>query len=251
MEKFVLNLNRGINEVIKEYPIVEKFLSANEINCSECSLGSCLLKDIFEIHNFSKDDQKEMLEYMNNLVEDNNLEIKKFIPQENAKHFNKLIEMLIEEHKTILELLYTADFLCKKDGFLDTNYDDYLQLVSYFKDYADKFHHSKEEDLLFGFFEDNEVIKTMFNEHINSRNYSAKLATSKDENEIRQLISGYKDLLSDHIYKEDYILFPYLDRLLTDEMIKKIDSEIDKYDISLNEVVKSFLKDFNNRVFTY
>lgn len=247
----MLNLNRGINDVIKEYPIVEKFLSENDINCSECSLGSCLLKDIFEIHNFSKEDQKEMLEYMNDLVKDNSIEIKKFIPQKNKNDYNKLIKMLIEEHKLILELVYTADFLCKKDGFLKTNYADYKQIIRFFKEYADTFHHSKEEDLLFGFFQDNEIIKTMLNEHFSSRDYYKKLVASQDENEIRVLIGEYKDLLSDHIYKEDYILFPYLDRLLTKEMIEKINQEINKYNVTLNQIVSTFLKDFNNKAFNY
>ncbi len=247
----MLNLNRGINDIILEYPIIEKFLSVNEINCSECSLGTCLLKDIFDIHNFSKDDQQEMLGYMNKLVEDNSLEIKKFIPQANQQEYNVLIAMLIEEHKTILELVYTSDFLVKKDGFLTNSYDDFKQLITYFKEYADKFHHSKEEDLLFRFFEDNEVIKTMLSEHVNSRDYYQRLVNSNDENEIRQLIGEYKELLSDHIYKEDNILFPYLDRLLTTEMIKIIDQEIDNYDISLNKKVTSFLADFNSRAFTY
>ena len=42
--------NRGIKEVIKEHPEIGDILSKYEIGCLECSIGSCLLKDVVAVH---------------------------------------------------------------------------------------------------------------------------------------------------------------------------------------------------------
>jgi len=42
--------NRGIKEVIKEYPEIGNILKKYEIGCLECSIGTCLLKDVVAVH---------------------------------------------------------------------------------------------------------------------------------------------------------------------------------------------------------
>ena len=48
-------LNKGIKEVIDEFPEVEKILDEYGIGCGPCSVGTCLLKDIVEIHDLPSD----------------------------------------------------------------------------------------------------------------------------------------------------------------------------------------------------
>ena len=44
-------LNRFIKEIVDEYPEVGKVLEDNHVGCVTCNVGTCLLKDIIEIHN--------------------------------------------------------------------------------------------------------------------------------------------------------------------------------------------------------
>ncbi|MEE9457589.1 MAG: hypothetical protein V3W11_10620, partial [bacterium] len=57
MEKL---LDRGIKEVIDEYPGVGEVLEAYEIGCVPCNVGTCLLRDVVEIHALSAQAEREM-----------------------------------------------------------------------------------------------------------------------------------------------------------------------------------------------
>jgi len=50
-------LNRSIKEVMTAFPAVEKILDEYGIGCGPCAVGSCLLKDIVEIHNLPEEDE--------------------------------------------------------------------------------------------------------------------------------------------------------------------------------------------------
>jgi hypothetical protein len=41
---------RGIKEVIEEYPEIGNILDKYEIGCLACSIGTCLLKDVVTVH---------------------------------------------------------------------------------------------------------------------------------------------------------------------------------------------------------
>ena len=43
-------LNKGIKEIIEEFPRVEDVLKEYAIGCGPCNVGICLLKDIVAIH---------------------------------------------------------------------------------------------------------------------------------------------------------------------------------------------------------
>ena len=53
-------LNRNIKDLITQYPKVGKILERYNIGCTTCSLGSCLFKDIIEIHNLAPDAEVEL-----------------------------------------------------------------------------------------------------------------------------------------------------------------------------------------------
>jgi hypothetical protein len=54
-------LNKGIKEIICEYPKVGEILENYDIGCVPCSLGTCLLKDIVEIHNLDIEEEKKLM----------------------------------------------------------------------------------------------------------------------------------------------------------------------------------------------
>ncbi len=55
-------LNKGIKEVIDQYPEVEKILDEYGIGCGPCSVGVCLLKDIVDIHNLPEAQEQELMQ---------------------------------------------------------------------------------------------------------------------------------------------------------------------------------------------
>ena len=42
--------NRPIKEVIETHPRIGEILKKYEIGCLECSIGTCLLKDVVAVH---------------------------------------------------------------------------------------------------------------------------------------------------------------------------------------------------------
>ncbi len=55
MEKY---LNMPVQEVIEAFPVVGKLLGEYGIGCVNCGAGSCLLKDIVDIHNVPEEDER-------------------------------------------------------------------------------------------------------------------------------------------------------------------------------------------------
>jgi len=49
-------LNKGIKQIINQFPEVENILDEYGIGCAPCNVGTCLLKDIIEIHNLNTDE---------------------------------------------------------------------------------------------------------------------------------------------------------------------------------------------------
>jgi hemerythrin-like domain-containing protein len=141
-------------------------------------------------------------------------------------------QVLMAEHELILQAL---DALEKKaaairaGAALDRAY--FEKAVEFLRTFADKCHHGKEENLLFkrmvdrGFPLQGGPIAVMLNEHDIGRAFikgmadgAAKLGS--DPGAAKRIIEnaqGYIDLLRNHIGKENNILFPMADRVLSAE----------------------------------
>ena len=98
--------------------------------------------------------------------------------------------------------------------------------IEFIQNYADKFHHAKEEDILFE--ELNKVsadlhcnpIEQMLYEHELGRKYIKNLKKAVAEKDTKSIIENtrnYTQLLQEHIFKEDNILYPMADSVLTEE----------------------------------
>ncbi len=142
-------------------------------------------------------------------------------------------EILTSEHDTIKRVLAVLQNLVRRardgDGWEN---DSFRSCVEFFRYFADAFHHAKEEDLLFpaleerGIQRDGGPIAVMLMEHARGREFVKQMADAlagvKNEAEAarEQLILAadeFYGLLSHHIYKEDNILFPMGDNVLTDD----------------------------------
>ena len=63
--------NRGIKEIIEEHPKIGEILDEYEIGCIECSIGTCLLKDVVAVHVLGEEIEaqigKEINDYLKSL----------------------------------------------------------------------------------------------------------------------------------------------------------------------------------------
>jgi hypothetical protein len=61
-------LDKGIKEVIVQFPSVETILTEYGIGCGPCNVGTCLLKDIVRIHNLTADREEELLKKISKTI---------------------------------------------------------------------------------------------------------------------------------------------------------------------------------------
>lgn len=134
------------------------------------------------------------------------------------------LQILSGEHQNILKVI---DALLKECASLEkgeeVNKSFFREATDFVKGYADKFHHAKEEDILFVELCKNEAqmhcnpTQQMLHEHSLGRNFIKELEKGVEENNKDKIIEnarGYAYLLKDHIFKEDNILYPMADESL-------------------------------------
>lgn len=141
---------------------------------------------------------------------------------------------LVTEHLLIKRVLTLLERFAPLTGAGEfTNWQFYLDGVDFIRSYADRFHHAKEEAVLFealvanGMPRQNSPIAAMLMEHDQGRTYVAALEAaarralageSGQEAAIAANALAYAALLRDHIAKEDEILYPLAERVLPEAM---------------------------------
>ena len=140
--------------------------------------------------------------------------------------------VLKNEHQCILRVVRVLQTLTIRsasgDGF---EVESLKRCVEFFRHFADACHHAKEEDLLFPLLESRGVpneggpIGVMLYEHTVARKLTAEMGAWLDafeqgdpaaEAKFRDSARQYVELLNNHIYKEDNILFEIADNAMTD-----------------------------------
>lgn len=213
-------LNKGIKEIITEFPKVAEVLNEYNIGCVPCNVGTCLLKDIVEIHNLPEDEEQElMLKIAKVIYPDRDIKIPRVERKKKAGslQYSPPIKKLVDEHLLIKRLIALIPALIEN---MDLSSKEGRQLildsVDFIRSYADKYHHAKEEEILFKYFDENlDILKTMLKDHETGRNHVrgvVEAVQKQDRAAVAEHLKGYKELLSGHIKKEDEILYPWLDR---------------------------------------
>lgn len=143
--------------------------------------------------------------------------------------------MLSEEHKHILKALSVLTKECnniQSGGELRKEF--FNKAVDFIKNYADKFHHAKEEDILFKELSKDTVemhcnpMEQMLYEHNLGRGFIKGVEEGLKENNKDKVLENarnYVELLQGHIFKEDNILYPMADEALSEEVQKSILSQ--------------------------
>lgn len=148
------------------------------------------------------------------------------------KNMERQTEVLSQEHKNILKVINVLENkieVLKSTGKFDKEF--FEQAIDFIKNYADRFHHSKEEDILFIEFNKKaelahcNPVDQMFYEHSLGREFVVKIEKGLLEDDIDMIAEntlGYASLLRDHILKEDNILYPMINEVLTPKTQKSI-----------------------------
>ncbi|MBL0225544.1 MAG: hemerythrin domain-containing protein [Geobacteraceae bacterium] len=145
-----------------------------------------------------------------------------------------ITQTLVGEHRLILRMISLLERnACRTAEGSYSNWQFYLNGVEFIRTYADRFHHAKEEDVLFealvknGMPRENSPIAAMLMEHDQGRAYVGTMEAA-----VREALAGqdgregiiaenalaYAELLREHIGKEDEILYPLAERVIPDIM---------------------------------
>ncbi len=142
----------------------------------------------------------------------------------------KATQELVTEHNAVLVALQILEKVEAAIGAGQDQASEHLeQLVEFFREFVDRCHHGKEEDVLFpelerrGIRRDGGPVGVMLMEHELGRGHVKGLADGLARLRagdagavaaIRQHGSAYRDLLRGHIHKENNVLFPMADRFV-------------------------------------
>ncbi len=161
------------------------------------------------------------------------------------KDFNQkknITQALVDEHRLILRMIALLERNAHRTAEGEyRNWQFYLDGIDFIRTYSDRFHHAKEEDVLFealvrnGMPRENSPIAAMLMEHDQGRAFvKAMEAAVREAMEaaVREALGGdtdkggdiagialaYAALLREHIEKEDDILYPLAERVIPDSM---------------------------------
>ena len=143
-------------------------------------------------------------------------------------------QVMVDEHALILRMIAVVEYntaLLEKGKF--RNWQFYLDAVDFIRNFADHFHHAKEEEVLFlelvknGMPEKQSPIEAMHMEHDEGRAHvsameeAAQKALDGETGQaaiIAEHAKGYAALLRGHIEKENDILYPLAERILPESV---------------------------------
>jgi hemerythrin-like domain-containing protein len=154
------------------------------------------------------------------------------------------MKKLVDEHVLIKRWITLIPQVLE---LLNVESPEDLRIISegadFIRSYADKFHHAKEEDILFKYFDENlDVLRTMLEDHTKARSHVKALIEAvekKDKKGIVEHLNAYRELLTEHIKKEDEILYPWMDRNLSVKEVGELFSKFNEVDeISGNGVTE-------------
>jgi len=243
--------SKGIKDIIAEYPRVGSILEEYGIGCGPCTVGICQLKDILDIHSLAKDAEEElMLRIEVEIYPERNIAlVERTSPAADSAatvaSFSRPLQILVDEHKFIKRWLALIPSLAQN---LDLARENDRQIIEggidLIRSYADSLHHGKEEDILFGYFDDSaDIFQVIYEDHRQARALVQQMLTALKQNSTQVLAAAlleYAALLQEHIQKEDGVLFPWLDQRLTTEEKEELLARFDQADSTLALNVKKY-----------
>lgn len=156
----------------------------------------------------------------------------------------KATDQLKAEHEGIGIMLRVVNTICSKlesDRYFDDG--QFSRIIEFFRVFVDRCHHGKEEDVLFpamkeaGIPDKGGPIGQMLVEHEQGRTHVRNMGESlkryqpgsiETGSEICSHARAYTALMTQHIDKENTVLFPLADRVLPAERQSELFDEFEK-----------------------
>lgn len=154
------------------------------------------------------------------------------------------IDLMVQEHENILTLVTVIRNACCRvleDDFIEGN--DFRDIITFARTYADQHHHGKEEQILFremmerlGTVAVNLIQHGMLVEHDMGRFHIGELENaliryeampnSEDKLEVLVNAGAWANLLQRHIDKENDVVYTFALRSFAHDIMVSIDSEV-------------------------
>jgi hemerythrin-like domain-containing protein len=226
-------MKQGIKEIIDTFPSVGEVLARYDIACVPCTVGTCKLEDVLKIHSLPPEDEAVMMaEVERAIYPDRDVKVVPLQPRAEAPPAREIthsppVRKLVEEHTWIKRLLAVVPALVEdmqESGQMDAEL--MRGALDFIRGYADRYHHMKEEDVLFEYTDkEEEVIRVIYEDHDRGRAFVAAAAEAIESADVATLcenLLSYRELLTEHIDKEDDVLYPYIDRGLSTHQVGEI-----------------------------
>jgi hemerythrin-like domain-containing protein len=279
-------LDSPIKEVIDRYPQVGAILDEYGVGCVTCSVGTCPVKDIISIHNLPPADEQAVMSRIADVINAAGgakvatSEGAAAVPAAAtapargkaagqpgagpgdtdagpsdtgaALSYSPPLRQLVEEHVLIKRWLALIPAVVARLD-LESPADRRLVLdgVDFIRSYADKLHHAKEEDILFKYYDESRpVIKIMLADHEQARGHARAAEEGvheRDTEKVAHHLLAYRDLLTQHIRKEDEILYPWMDHDLTTAQVGELFARFAQVDSEMGNQVSTKSRQFVER----
>ncbi|MGD0879067.1 MAG: hemerythrin domain-containing protein [Anaerolineales bacterium] len=146
---------------------------------------------------------------------------------------SKAMDDLKNEHEAILSAIQILErMIADMEKAPSVNTKDMHDFIGFLKEFADKCHHGKEEGLLFpaliqaGLPEKGGPLGVMLADHAQGRQFIREmeeaLSPQVDLVKLAQAAGGYAALLRNHIQKENMMLFPMTEKMLTETQLEQL-----------------------------
>ena len=153
-------------------------------------------------------------------------------------------EVLSNEHRLILTVLDRVEEAAQRlDDGEAVSPEFFLDAAEFIAGFADKCHHGKEEDILFVALttkhmpRDSGPVAVMLQEHDEGRRYTAGMQSAAERmkagdasaaDDIVHNALNYVQLLRQHIFKEDNVLFPMAEQMIMGDELQIVSRKFEQ-----------------------
>lgn len=242
-------LKTPIKEVIDRFPPVGAILEEFGIGCVPCSVGTCLLSDVVEIHNLSPADEDDLMARIASVVSPGQTirrpdAGKARTAKPRQLTYSPPLKRLVDEHRLILRFIAMVPEIAGGGDLESGGREEIHAAVDFIRSYADRFHHAKEEDILFACFDPGlDILKAMHEDHRLGRacvQGALEALERGDAEGVAEYLQGYAGILTEHIKKEDEILYPWMDRNLSTRQVGEIFARFREADERFRDAQESY-----------
>ena len=179
---------------------------------------------------------------------------------------NSPTDMLEGEHRVIAKIIMVVSMLADQlDAGQPVDVEMLQQMVEFLRVYADRYHHGKEEQLLFPLLVRRGVpmrgcpIEALTREHVIGRELvdgfsEALLGYQKygpvAEDTLLKNLRAITDLYTNHIWKENYLLFPMTNKVLGLDDLNALSRDFEKVEQEFGPQAHESLERFADGLYT-